>query len=1144
MSEYHPPDAFLRTVKKRVKAVADVICGLPSAELRDYSVVARDYSAWCRAELPSAPETLLRSELDTDGTLSFVPPIAVDLTGTLALGWVDTAHLRADLLLRLPAFFFKSSDFHQYRFHRRRVAYLMLLSHLVTKSLNGSGEAALLNAQSAKPSLVLLLPLIHSGSPLQLQIRFHLAISPGTLKLNKLEPWKFHLGQEHRVSDLVPTDPLWMKFAAAEYNRSILEDAMSIEQTEYVAAALKDVEAYRLALIFLRAWFRARPESSSIGFWSFLLVAARLHYCGVISGSMLPLDIFRQILSWWSQSWPEAFLSDNAPSSRARELWQEVYRVTLADPTGRANLASKASMESWEALREDAVQCLKLLVPNSILGKTPQKSVALPANFLFQNLFLRRTKFNFDAAVRVPIDSVSQFAEANERTDRGTHAAWCLRALQQRLYLGWGARVLRIQTLLATAESNDILLGVVVRADQWRRQLDHGPEATDLAAVADYKTLWGDKAHLRRFKDGRILYCVLWDRPEEQRHLILQDVARFLLKSEDVTLSGLILDSFLQCVSSAQPQQGGLSLISTAKAWHAFETAWDRLRAALLSVGTDSAELPLRIQSVRKMDDSGSSTGVRVPVASPLFATRSGSIMDDSESRRSSPLLEVCRVILQFEASGAWPAEIAAVERVKAALLLKLTSVLQSKLGEAVSAVQVNSSFLDVFAAGYVFRLLVFYPREIFIRSAVTTVSNFAQCYHLWFHFEERPRLTAAIRALHGRYPAFGPTAQLVKRWLASQLVPVVSDGEFPQDSAAPSASLSLQAANEDVVPELLVDLLTAHVFTEGSYCSPSPPAHYYVGFLRVLELLAHFPFASQPLVVDWNSQLSAEDHESIQVEYENVSSASSPALYVVYASSTGSSSGHSDVADSWLRPSSWRSFAPAASIFGCLNGDRGGACPSSFTIERISDLALEMVGLLGAHTALDSAILGGFVPNYSPFDVVVRLNASCITRWHQNAQQLIRAALSTTVSKHGSEALRDLVLQRWASIRAQFELQVQSGTRPKYRNLGLGQRRVAPADALVAFDPVRIFANLLRTRFSGFAHVLHDDLGGDVVCLKWKRGSFNAHKNFRLSTASGSIPVTLSQDRGTTIVIPNVVQLLQDIRQAAPDLVASIEVQ
>jgi U3 small nucleolar RNA-associated protein 22 len=60
--------------------------------------------------------------------------------------------------------------------------------------------------------------------------------------------------------------------------------------------------------------------------------------------------------------------------------------------------------------------------------------------------------------------------------------------------------------------------------------VDHGPPADDVEKAQQFKKLWGQKAELRRFKDGSILQAAVWENLKDKRHLIAQYSAAYLLK--------------------------------------------------------------------------------------------------------------------------------------------------------------------------------------------------------------------------------------------------------------------------------------------------------------------------------------------------------------------------------------------------------------------------------------------------------------------------------------------------------------------------------------------------------------------------------------------------------------------------------------
>ena len=50
------------------------------------------------------------------------------------------------------------------------------------------------------------------------------------------------------------------------------------------------------------------------------------------------------------------------------------------------------------------------------------------------------------------------------------------------------------------------------------RIVDRGPPADAAAAAAEFRRFWGDRAELRRFKDGAIVEAVVWQQQQQQQH--------------------------------------------------------------------------------------------------------------------------------------------------------------------------------------------------------------------------------------------------------------------------------------------------------------------------------------------------------------------------------------------------------------------------------------------------------------------------------------------------------------------------------------------------------------------------------------------------------------------------------------------------
>lgn len=103
------------------------------------------------------------------------------------------------------------------------------------------------------------------------------------------------------------------------------------------------------------------------------------------------------------------------------------------------------------------------------------------------------------------------------------------------------------------------------------------------------------------------------------------------------------------------------------------------------------------------------------------------------------------------------------------------------------------------------------------------------------------PLLTSALHGLQQQYSSFSGVARLAKRWVRAQLL-----GEGFTDE-----SLDLVAASLFLHPE--------------PFTPPSVPQ---VGFLRFLYLISTFDWKNNPLIVNLNSELTAEEQVEIRSSF------------------------------------------------------------------------------------------------------------------------------------------------------------------------------------------------------------------------------------------------------------------------------------
>ena len=382
-----------------------------------------------------------------------------------------------------------------------------------------------------------------------------------------------------------------------------------------------------------------------------------------------------------------------------------------------------------------------------------------------------------------------------------------------------------------TPEQSSLLVKVLFDPTNADRLVDHGPAAEEKKKAAKFQKFWGEKAELRRFKDGSILESVVWS--PGSTHAIFQDIVTYLAKRHfgaDVSKSlTFIGEEFEKLLPSKGPTN-----------------AFEILRQAFLSFEKhvrDLEGLPLQLRQL-----SGISAQLRYSdIDAPLFNPR-------------QPLEKPADVLIQFEGSGRWPDDIVAIQRTKIAFLLKIGSLLEefdasirTSLGlENEDKPLENCAFLDIiYESGASFRLRIHNDREQTLldrqikdkllpqhtrEEAVSALSTYRRT------FVQLPLHTQSIATHCTRFPFLSSTIRLVKLWFDRHM-------------------LSRHVSDE------LIELLVVRVFLQP-YPWPAPSSAM-TGFFRTLLFLSRWDWRSTPLIVDFTGSMTKEEVASITTRLE-----------------------------------------------------------------------------------------------------------------------------------------------------------------------------------------------------------------------------------------------------------------------------------
>ncbi|KAL8925120.1 MAG: hypothetical protein Q9208_003625 [Pyrenodesmia sp. 3 TL-2023] len=382
-----------------------------------------------------------------------------------------------------------------------------------------------------------------------------------------------------------------------------------------------------------------------------------------------------------------------------------------------------------------------------------------------------------------------------------------------------------------------ITIGLLLNPEESRRMVDRGPPVEEKEASSIFREFWGERAELRRFKDGTILESVVWNLSDPKQALldiILGHVLRRhfgIHDADDIRMFGKAFDDVL--AQRIGTHTDALALFYATRS--TFEALCNSIR--------DIEGLPLQIRQLSAASPELSFCSVIAPaVDQPYIPVRPIDFQ------------------VQFEGSTRWPHDLVAVQRTKIAFLLKIAEGLEG--GGSISAAAVGlggkeqklpeDPFLDIATAdGFVFRLRIYHEHEVkLLEHALRTGTSLLGSKEelasaLSSHkrtYIQGPAHTQAVYALSTRFPLLSHTARLLKKWRDAHL-------------------LSSHVRDE------LIELLAI-----GTFVHPSPwqaPGSLNSAFIRTLAFVASWNWQSDPLIVDFNSEFDKQDIEAIHADFE-----------------------------------------------------------------------------------------------------------------------------------------------------------------------------------------------------------------------------------------------------------------------------------
>jgi U3 small nucleolar RNA-associated protein 22 len=781
-----------------------------------------------------------KPDKDAAYKLAYARPSSINVVGSYALKTMTKwdGPPCVDMIIVMPSPIFQEKDFLNYRYFYKRAYYLACIAAGLRDGTQKEYDLCFerLHGNGLHPILILKSKINEVKETGGLKTLFEIRIIPAApasfFIASKLRPDKNAVRpkDEQNTSVVPPPTPF--------YNASLQSDCNLEPFLKFLHATSKQSAGFKDGCILGRVWLQQRGLGSNVaagGFGHFewaALIALLLKSGGpkgrpVLSPSYSSYQVFKAVLQFLSGNNLVAKPLICGPSDI--EIHKSGLPI-LYDSQHEQNLLYKMSPWSYSLLREEARTSLNML--------NDETFDQFEATFIIKS---SQALSRFDCSFRIPCSiELPNSKLCDHISDIRRTSSHIYEILQE----GLSDRVKTInieepesgtwpirETELASVK-NSLLISVVFDPSNIDRLVDHGPSAEEKKKATKFQKFWGEKAELRRFKDGSILESLIW--LPGSMYSVFQQIVTYLIKRHVDSKAADSLSFIGEGFDKLLPKHE-ISLKSFDSLKQAYNTFEKRLR--------DLEGLPLTLRHVSPI----SSQVRRASVSPPIFSSR-------------EPLKRPVDVLIQFEGSGRWPDDIVAIQRTKIAFLLKIGSLLEdnedifnTRLGlENEHLPLQNCAFLDVFfESGAVFRLRIHNDREQTLlerqikdksTDAPVRDSSVAALSIYKAMFIQLPLLTQSVSTHSTRFPLLSSTIRLVKLWFnRHMLVGHISDE--------------------------LIELLVMRTFLQ-----PYPwraPSSVMTGFLRTLLFISKWDWRQVPLVVDFTGTMTGKDVESVTTRLE-----------------------------------------------------------------------------------------------------------------------------------------------------------------------------------------------------------------------------------------------------------------------------------
>ncbi|XP_028156081.1 nucleolar protein 6-like, partial [Ostrinia furnacalis] len=522
----------------------------------------------------------------------------VKIVGSYAIGCAINSKLCVNVQITVPADTYTKNDSINYRYHKKRAAYLAFIaSHIKKHESVEEVKYTCLNGSEIKP----VLDVTPSGKLNKyLTVRIDLACEAEAYKLHRFSPARNNLRKAWLFSE-EGSDNNEIGPPTPYYNSSVLQDLTSSVNEEFLKESLLDRENLKQAVVLLKIWLRQRNLQVSGHVIS--LLVSYLVQIKRINNIMSSYQIVRNVwIALKSSEWDAKGISlHKGEDTPSLEEFHQHFPVVFIDKTGYYNICWQMCKGTYNALRRESELAVEILDNGKINSFLPLFMTPVKPLLQFDHILLFKDFQKLKESVLSKLPRPVRLNYGVEELALVTDSLHALLAkgLGQRVKLilqmveadfSWSVKT-KLDKAREESYKEQLSFGLILDPENCLNIVEKGPPA-NLPEAEVFRAFWGAKSELRRFQDGSITEACVWDADSlaERRAVTAQIVdyllnIKFDIKPSDLFHVGSALESLVSRKQyNAQTEEASVGVVQ----------ALDELRRDLRQL----QQLPLDVSAV------------------------------------------------------------------------------------------------------------------------------------------------------------------------------------------------------------------------------------------------------------------------------------------------------------------------------------------------------------------------------------------------------------------------------------------------------------------------------------------------------------------------------------------------------------------